>query len=330
MKKPLLSLLVITVLSVLLTACTATPWSMSHGISPSATVTPHATSPQPARIAPIVIPYRMDRGQKLVPIDTMVKKIGFSYVDFDPMTGVLKAGDTDVVLRLKSGSRHAEKSGGTVVLSASPKTIDGHLYVPATTIADLLQEEIVYELDATGLRIMPTDASLNKDKSLDDALHFEEETAPTFYGGTPEMTSTPVVATIKDIDIDALIGLSQTYKGVPYLFGAKPYAQSKRFDCSSFTKHVFAKYGIVLPRLAREQATVGATVSRKRLQKGDLLFFYVPGRFKSNNIVGHVGIYIGDMKMIDANRSPKNGVQIRMINTPYWERTFLKAKRVAI
>jgi cell wall-associated NlpC family hydrolase len=70
-------------------------------------------------------------------------------------------------------------------------------------------------------------------------------------------------------------------------------------------------------------------VSRQSLRRGDLLFFYVPGRFKSNNVVGHVGIYIGNRQMIHAGTEPKNGVQIRSIDRDYWKRTFLSAKRVA-
>jgi cell wall-associated NlpC family hydrolase len=94
-------------------------------------------------------------------------------------------------------------------------------------------------------------------------------------------------------------------------------------------QHVFAKQGVELPRLARNQAKRGTLVSRKNLRKGDLLFFYVPGRFRSNKIVGHVGIYIGNNKMIHSYPAPRNGVQIDSINKAYWKKTFLRAKRVA-
>ncbi len=59
------------------------------------------------------------------------------------------------------------------------------------------------------------------------------------------------------------------------------------------------------------------------------MFFYVPGRFKTNKTVGHVGIYIGNMQMLNASPKPKNGVQITNINKPYWKTTFLRAKRIA-
>lgn len=45
----------------------------------------------------------------------------------------------------------------------------------------------------------------------------------------------------------------EQYLGTPYEFGAD-YGQTKTFDCSSFTKTVFAKIGINLPRVSRDQA----------------------------------------------------------------------------
>jgi cell wall-associated NlpC family hydrolase len=73
------------------------------------------------------------------------------------------------------------------------------------------------------------------------------------------------------------------------------------------------------------QAKRGYRVSRKNLKKGDLLFFYTPGRYRSNRIVGHVGIYIGNDRMINTWGRP--GVTITRL-TSYWDRRFLFAKRV--
>ncbi|MBU6145703.1 MAG: C40 family peptidase [Paenibacillaceae bacterium] len=282
------------------------------------------------RAQSVVVPFTEHDGHKTVPLDVVAKKMGYTNVAFDPDTGVLQVGDTDVVLRIKSGSRLAEKAGGNVVLTDAPQTIGGHLHVPLSTLLDVFQEEMVYEIDPTGIRIVPSDGNVQKDTPLDDSFHFEEDASAVFAGQHDQPTATQGTATLRDIDMEALLAKASSYLGVPYLFGAQPYSVSKRFDCSSFTRHVFSLFGVPLPRTARDQATTGVTISRKQLQKGDLLFFYVPGRFKSNNIIGHVGIYVGNMQMIDANRSPKNGVQIRKINTPYWERVFLRAKRIAV
>jgi cell wall-associated NlpC family hydrolase len=92
---------------------------------------------------------------------------------------------------------------------------------------------------------------------------------------------------------------------------------------------VYSVYGVALARTARDQSYQGVNVSRYSLRLGDLVFFFVPGRFRTNTTVGHVGIYIGNNKMIDADSLPKNGVQITDLNRPYWKRTFLRARRVA-
>ena len=62
-------------------------------------------------------------------------------------------------------------------------------------------------------------------------------------------------------------------------------------------------------------------VGLEDIKPGDLLFFstYRPGP-------SHVGIYIGNGKMIHA--SEKKGITIDRIEDPYWQKRFLFAKRV--
>jgi hypothetical protein len=124
---------------------------------------------------------------------------------------------------------------------------------------------------------------------------------------------------------DSLIRTARRYLGVRYVFGA-PSGVTSRFDCSSFTQFVYYKHGIRLPRLARSQSRVGRSVSVANLQKGDLLFFAVPGRFRSNRTVGHVAIYMGNGYMIHS--APKK-VQIdNVAKSSYWRSVYLGAKRV--
>lgn len=129
-------------------------------------------------------------------------------------------------------------------------------------------------------------------------------------------------------DHSDVIREAEKYLGVRYDFGAGDYSRTHTFDCSSFTQYIFDKFGVSLPRTARAQGRLGRTVSRSDLQKGDLLFFSVPGRFKSDSTVGHVGIYMGNGQMINANTAPQDGVQITDINKQHWQDTFLFAKRI--
>jgi cell wall-associated NlpC family hydrolase len=86
------------------------------------------------------------------------------------------------------------------------------------------------------------------------------------------------------------------YVGVPYVWGGNTPAGG--FDCSGFTKYVFAKQGIQLPRTSREQARVGQGIALDfgAFAPGDLLLFAEPGE-----AISHVAIYVGDGQIIHAS-----------------------------
>lgn len=104
---------------------------------------------------------------------------------------------------------------------------------------------------------------------------------------------------------DAIVAEAQKYKGVPYVWGGND--PNTGLDCSGFTKLVCSKFGIDLPRVACDQARVGQPVgSLGEAKPGDLLFFGSP--------VTHVGIYMGNGKMIDASRR-----QNAIVTRDVWE-----------
>ncbi len=124
---------------------------------------------------------------------------------------------------------------------------------------------------------------------------------------------------------DSVIELSEKYLNVPYRYGG---SSPKGFDCSGFTSFVFGKFGYSLLRSSHEQAEQFPIVSRKELQRGDLVFF--EGR-KHNKRVGHVGIVVdpkenGEFNFIHA--SVQSGVIISESVEPYYASRFIKAGRV--
>ncbi|RMD47437.1 MAG: NlpC/P60 family protein [Aquificota bacterium] len=115
--------------------------------------------------------------------------------------------------------------------------------------------------------------------------------------------------------VDLAIGLL----GIKYRFGGETI---NGMDCSSFVQKVYKMAGANLPRTARYQAEFGIFVSREDLKPGDLLFFQTYAKFPS-----HVGIYVGEGKMIHASSAGKR-IIISDINKDYYLRHFLYAKRI--
>ena len=94
---------------------------------------------------------------------------------------------------------------------------------------------------------------------------------------------------------NGIVNLARQFLGVPYVWGG---SSPNGFDCSGFVQYVYAQQGISLPRTADIQATAGYPVDKADLQPGDLVFF--AGDYVN---ISHVGIYVGDGKMIHASTS---------------------------
>lgn len=90
------------------------------------------------------------------------------------------------------------------------------------------------------------------------------------------------------------------YIGLPYVWGGND--PSVGLDCSSFVQNVYRDMGVELPRVTWDQMKQGTPVaSMAQAQPGDLLFSFNGG---------HVAIYLGDGKAIDAPQ-PGKTIQIR-------------------
>jgi murein DD-endopeptidase / murein LD-carboxypeptidase len=121
---------------------------------------------------------------------------------------------------------------------------------------------------------------------------------------------------------DKIISLGKKYLGVKYRFGATP-GKTTAFDCSSFIQYIFNKNGIKLPRVSSSQALKGKKVAKSQLKKGDLVFFTSR---RTGKKIGHVGVYIGNNKFMHTYRGP--GVTTESINTNYWKKHYVTARRV--
>ena len=122
---------------------------------------------------------------------------------------------------------------------------------------------------------------------------------------------------------DRVVSHGMDYLGVRYRYGGT--SRSTGVDCSGLVLNVFQhSVGMRLPRTAAEQARVGVRVSRDQLKPGDLVFFNTSRRANS-----HVGIYIGNNRMLHAPRSG-GVVRIEDISKKYWATRYNGARRIIV
>jgi cell wall-associated NlpC family hydrolase len=115
-----------------------------------------------------------------------------------------------------------------------------------------------------------------------------------------------------------LVRVAMGFLGAPYRLGGSSVTG---IDCSAFVRNIYKFFNIDLPRTAFEQSHVGLRVAREDLSEGDLLFF------STRRTVGHVGIYIGNNQFVHA-ASRKRGVRVDNLDTPYYDRRFIRAVRL--
>lgn len=111
---------------------------------------------------------------------------------------------------------------------------------------------------------------------------------------------------------------AKEFIGTPYVYGGS--LPETGFDCSGFTKYVYAQFGITIPRL--QQYNAGTRVAKSDLRPGDLVFFKT-----GSTAIGHVGIYIGYGQFIHAP-APGKSVCITDLESEYYSTRYVCAVRI--
>lgn len=104
--------------------------------------------------------------------------------------------------------------------------------------------------------------------------------------------------TISPETTEAIIAEAEKLVGVPYLWGGM---SAKGVDCSGLVRISHIMNGILLPRNASQQIKCGDRVELDQLQRGDLVFFGTPATGEKPMRVTHVGIYLGNGRIIHSS-----------------------------
>ena len=89
-----------------------------------------------------------------------------------------------------------------------------------------------------------------------------------------------------------VVAYAKLFLGNPYVYGGTSLTNGT--DCSGFVRGVYRHFGISLPRTSYAMRRVGYRVSVNDMQPGDIVCYN-----------GHVGIYAGNGKIVDAVNESK-------------------------
>ncbi|RAP76741.1 C40 family peptidase [Paenibacillus montanisoli] len=275
---------------------------------------------------PIPTEYWMRDGKVWIPAERAAALYDYRY-ELEPKSRTASMGPMDPLFKLTADSKKAKVGDETVELRNAPRMMNDRLYVEISSLSQLWHTPIEWDGKINSVIVTPPKT---------------EQPGQTISLGTsgsrlrtrnvvPDDGFAPL-AMNRDSDwykasakASKIIEYGKKFMGVRYKFSAEPYKQSRRFDCSSFMQHIYNYVGIELPRTSKSQSKVGKLVARDELKPGDLIFFYTPGRYSSNKIVSHVGIYIGNNKVLQTYGDP--GVTITELEGS-WDQRYLWARRV--
>jgi hypothetical protein len=120
---------------------------------------------------------------------------------------------------------------------------------------------------------------------------------------------------------DALVSEARTWLGVPYKYGGHSHDGA---DCSGFLMEVYKNaVDVSIPRTTKDQRDYCLEVDRDNISVGDIIFF---SSKSSSGKIAHVGMYVGDGRMIHASSS--RGVVEDNLDLKYYIDHFRSVGRV--
>lgn len=300
-------------------------------------------------IKPIIID-----GVYYLPFVQLAKILGYNSIKFEEKTLTYEVTDGSTAIRTTMGGTQAKKGNEYVNIKA-PRWINNTAYISLHAGGALFNTYITFNKSNGSIQVQKpaqqyvvhsgdslwnisrlhhtTVDELKKANNLTSNIIKDGQILKLPDGGTPkEMEPVKEHEPVKNNNQTSVaaqrqkvLEVAKKYIGAGYKFGATLAEAPKLFDCSSYTQLVFQQVGISIPRVSRDQASKGTTVTN--LQAGDLMFFTIKDSY-SDGRVAHVGIYMGDGSMIHASTSLGVAITKNVMQNSYWSKNYLFSKRV--
>ena len=166
-----------------------------------------------------------------------------------------------------------------------------------------------------------TSTENNKEEANNSVTNKEDKDTNTTE--KEDTTSSKNEVTISKTTGEEIVDYAKNFLGYDYVYGGT--SPKTGFDCSGLTYYVYKHFGYTLSRTSTAQAKNGKEVAKSELQPGDLLIFKNQALTK----IGHVGIYIGNNKMIHASE-PGIGVVITDLDARgyNYNKRYVTARRI--
>lgn len=193
----------------------------------------------------------------------------------------------------------ATVAAGAVLLGS---TVPANAFAQIPAAADLSYDYTNYEFDYTSYTTPATTYVAPQAQAQQAAPAVETtyvapqaETQQAYAAPAATQEQAAPAASSGNASRDAIVATALSGLGGSYVWGGKSYGA---WDCSGFTSWVFAQHGIKLT--AYTYAMKDELRPTSNPQPGDIVF---------QNGYSHVGIYLGDGKMISA-LNPTNGTLV--------------------
>lgn len=146
---------------------------------------------------------------------------------------------------------------------------------------------------------------------------------PEFEAPFPDASLSDAPAAVRTAVVWALAQRGGWYSWGGDCTDALGSSPAHRCDCSSLMQQAYAAAGVSIPRTTYDQVNIGHPVDIDHPQPGDLVFN--PGSDGSDAHPGHVAMFIGDGRLIEA---PHTGAQIRVATYASWRTSTSSEARI--